>query len=261
MKTTRLDVFLTQSGLASSRERARRLINEGKVSVDGNSKVKPSLLVSGSENIALENEKYVGRGAYKLLGAFDAFNIDVSGRICADIGASTGGFTQVLLEKGAKMVYAVDVGHGQLAEELLKDNRVINCEGINARNISKDFFEIKPEFVCCDVSFISLKSVLPAVASAAEENAELVTLIKPQFEQSKPVRNKNGIVKDKNIHVRIVEDMAEFFLSSGLALKGLAPSPISGGDGNREYLAYLKKSGVSSAQIDFKSVVNRAFEQ
>ncbi len=257
----RLDVYLFESGLLPSREKAKRAIIDKRVKINGTAADKPSTLVDGSEEIKLiENDAYVGRGAYKLIKALDGFGIDVNGKVCADIGASTGGFTQVLLERGAALVYAVDVGHGQLAKELLTDSRVINCEGVNARALPSDFFDTKPQLISCDVSFISITKLLPSVADAAAEDAELVVLIKPQFEAGKKALNKNGLVTDKKAHIQTLSQLVQFFELIDLTLCGLDFSPISGGDGNIEYLAYLKKEGIESKVFDIEYIVKSAFE-
>lgn len=260
---TRLDIFMVKNGLAPSREKAKRLILSGAVSVNGSAAERCSVQVSGSDTIKLsESDGYVGRGAYKLLKAIRTFRIDVKDLVCADIGASTGGFTQALLRNGAKYVYAVDVGHGQLAEELLSDPRVKNLEGVNVRNIKPGFFSRKVGLFCCDLSFISLKLALPPLYEAAENEAEFVLLIKPQFEAGRASLNKHGIVTDPKDHVRTLAGLTEFFSEFELSLKGLDFSPISGGSGNIEYLAYLvkrKDSYCEPEQIDFVRLVDRAF--
>ena len=260
-KMTRLDVFLYDKGYAASREKAKRLIDEGAVSVNGRLAAKPSLKVSDDDMIEIaEHTQYVGRGALKLVRAFEQFPISAKGRICADIGASTGGFTQVLLQNGAEKVYAVDVGHDQLAKELADDSRVVNCEGVNVRYLPKDFFEEDVTLICGDLSFISLKQIIPAVTAAVPENAELVFLIKPQFEAGREALNKKGIVTDQRRHTDVLRELCEFFKSCGLSLKGLTYSPICGGDGNREYLAYMVKNDTPPAVADIRETVLQAFQ-
>ncbi len=255
----RLDVYLTEHGYAPSRARAKQLIADGRVKLGGRAALKPSEEVrDGAEVEVSEGMDYVGRGALKLLGAFEAFPIDVSGRRCADIGASTGGFTQVLLEKGAAAVYAVDVGHGQLAPALREDSRVINREGVNVRYLPPDFFEEGADFACCDLSFISLTMILPPLAAALPEGAEIVALIKPQFEAGKEALGKGGILRDKKKHIQVLERLTAFFAAKGLSLRGLCPSPVTGGDGNTEYLAYLIKNGEPPRTFDIGHIVGEA---
>lgn len=261
MNMTRLDLFLFENNYASSREKAKRLIEERLVSVNGRKASKPSMKVSGDEDISVaEHQSYVGRGALKLVRAFEQFPISAEGRVCADIGASTGGFTQVLLQNGARKVYAVDVGHDQLAAELLQDDRVVNCEGVNVRYLEEDFFDEPVTLVCGDLSFISLTQILPAVTAAAADGAELVFLIKPQFEAGREALNKKGIVTDRRRHIDVLRSLCAYFDSIGLSLKGLTYSPICGGDGNREYLAYLKKSGEPSEIFDLRDITEQAFD-
>ncbi len=258
----RLDIFLVKNGFAESRERAKKMIEGSLVSVNGVICLKASRKIAETDRVEAQGLRYVGRGAYKLLGAFEGFGLDVKDKICADIGASTGGFTQVLLERGAKRVYAVDVGHAQLAKRLADDDRVINLEGINARELKKTLFDEHVVFICCDLSFISLRLTLPPMADLLENGGELAILIKPQFEAGRDALNKNGIVKDRAKHIEVLNAMIKLFENLQLSLCGLIPSPITGGDGNIEYLAYLKKDGgAGSLQIDIKSVVNAAFER
>lgn len=257
----RLDAYLVGSGLTSSREKAKRLILDGKVTVNGKAVTKPSTQVEDTDSVSLaEGERYVGRGALKLVGAFEEFGTDVKGLVCADIGASTGGFTQVMLERGASRVYAVDVGHGQLADELLADSRVVNCEGVNVRFLTGDFFKEPVRFAAVDLSFISLTQTLPAVAAALAEDAELAVLIKPQFEAGRQALNKHGIVRDRRVHERVLTSMLVFFDSLELSAAGLIASPVSGGDGNIEYLAQLVKGGGGSRSFDVKRIVAQAHE-
>ena len=261
MKMTRLDIYLFENGLAPSREKAKRLIDEGLVTVNGRPAAKPSVKVSEGDAVSVaEHESYVGRGALKLVRAFEQFPISVEGKCCADIGASTGGFTQVLLQRGASKVYAVDVGHGQLAAELCADDRVVNCEGINVRYLERELFDEPVTFVCGDLSFISLKQILPAVTAAAADDAELVFLIKPQFEAGREALNKKGIVTDRRQHIAVLRGLCDFFGTAGLSLRGLTYSPISGGDGNREYLAYMIKNDTPSEVFDLRDIVDQAFD-
>lgn len=258
----RLDAYLADSGMTSSREKAKRLILDGRVSVNGRAVTKPSAQIGEGDSVTLEQgDNYVGRGALKLIGAFEAFGLDVSGRVCADIGASTGGFTQVMLERGAKRVYAVDVGHGQLADELLRDGRVVNREGVNVRFMPPDFFDEKVTFAAVDLSFISLTQTLPAVAAALDEGAQLAVLIKPQFEAGRAALNKHGIVRDRRVHEQVLASMLDFFESAGLTVGGLTHSPVAGGDGNIEYLASLTKGEGTRLGFDVKRIAAQAFEK
>lgn len=259
----RLDIYLTEKELVNSRERGKRLIKDGKVSVNGKVCTKPSFDVNDADVISVENvPDYVGRGLIKLEAAFQAFELDIEDKVCADIGASTGGFTQCMLRYGAKKVYAVDVGHDQLDSSLVSNSRVINCEGVNARYLTSDFFDETPEFMSVDLSFISLTLVMPAITSCLNNNGEIVALIKPQFEAGKQALNKKGIVKDPKDHIRVLETLFGLFQNLGLDVKGAVPSAIRGGDGNIEYLAHLKKSDeISRNEIDIKELVKSAFDR
>lgn len=251
----RADLFLFSHGLAKSRTHAAALINSG-VSIDGKQISKPSENIpdyTPLENITILNpSKFVGRGGYKLEAALDVFKLDVTGMTALDIGASTGGFTDCLLQHHAVKVYATDVGHGQLDRTLLSDRRVISMEGINARNISRDMFNDKIDVVTCDVSFISQRLVYNAVSDVLDNGGIFISLIKPQFEAGKKHLNKNGIVKDRKIHGIVIEELFSSAASCGLYPHGIAASPIEGGDGNREYIAYFIKNkpyAVSAEEI------------
>lgn len=260
----RLDVFLAEGRFADSRERAKKLIESGAVTVGGKIIRKPSAKVGDGAQVQIcvsDEFRYVGRGALKLKRAFDIFPINAAGAVCADIGASTGGFTQVLLEHGAEYVYAVDVGHGQLSPLLLGDRRVENREGVNARSLPQDFFDRPVQLAVGDLSFISLRLVLPSVAGALPQGAQLVFLIKPQFEAGKSAVGKNGIVSDIRTHIDVLRGLCEFFAQTGLSLQGLDCSPICGGDGNREYLAYLVKDDLPPKIFDLREIAERAFKE
>ncbi len=229
----RADKFLAER--FGSREKAARAIKEGLVEVGGR-KIKPSELISEDDEITvLPHKSHVGRGALKLEGAFERFGFEVKGKVCMDIGASTGGFTEVLLEHGAARVYAVDVGQGQLAQSLANDPRVVNLEKTDIRTLAP--LEQKAEFFTADVSFISLKQVIPSVLTHCAP--EGLVLIKPQFEYGR-FPGKNGLLKDKKAHAEILKSMAVFLDQCGAGIAAIAESPITGGDGNREYIAYLK---------------------
>ncbi len=240
----RLDIALTKIGLAKSRTSAQEMIKEGSVSVNGRVVIKTSEKVdceidSISVSEASSVEKYVGRGGFKLETAIEQFQINLKDKICLDIGASTGGFTDCMIKNGAKKVFAVDVGTNQLAESLRKDSRVISLEKLDIRKADKEITE-KVDFISIDVSFISLKCILPELRRFSSDNAYCVALIKPQFENGKVKNGKNGVIKDPKVHKRIVEDIRLF--SEGLGYNGIktVPSSILGGDGNKEFLMYFK---------------------
>lgn len=236
MSRKRADVVLVERGFFASRARAQEAIAAGLVSVNGTPLRKASETIGeGAAIVAEQPHPYVSRGGVKLAAALDAFSIDPQGCVCLDIGASTGGFTQVLLERGAAHVYAVDVGHGQLHATVASDPRVTNLEGTDARALSADLVPEKADCLVSDVSFISLKRVLPAVVALLKPQAALAVLVKPQFEAGRE-HVKKGIVRDEAIHRAVCEDIAAFVASLGFAVLGLVPSPIAGGDGNREFL-------------------------
>jgi 23S rRNA (cytidine1920-2'-O)/16S rRNA (cytidine1409-2'-O)-methyltransferase len=239
----RLDEEIAARELLPSRARARDAVLRGTVSVNGVLARKPSQPVGSNDEIGIADEaqKYVSRAALKLLHALDHFSIPVQGRICLDIGASTGGFTQILLERGAKHVTAIDVGHGQLAPLLAKDRRVTPVEGLNVRNIIGEQYPANCSLVVCDVSFISLKLALPSVLALASQGTDLIALIKPQFEAGKENIGKGGIVTDPALHEIIWNDIQSFLEASGWTVRGVEPSPIEGGDGNREFLIAARK--------------------
>ncbi len=238
MDKTRLDIYV-KNKLGISRCEAARLIEEGCVKRNGKI-LKPSFQTDGSD---IEIDKsglsiYVGRGGIKLEKALREFQIDISDRVCIDVGASTGGFTQCMLLAGAKKVYAVDVGSSQLAEQLSADPRVVSMENTNILDIEKT--EQTPEFAAADVSFVSLTKILAKIYTLISQNAEGVFLIKPQFEAGKGV-GKKGIIKDKRVHLRVLKDIADFTRKTGFDIRGITPSPIRGGSGNIEYLMYVSK--------------------
>lgn len=236
----RLDQYLVAKGFAGGRDAAKRLIADGEVTVNGTDNVKPSLDICDDDTVSVLNTlRYVSRGGLKLERALEVFGIDVTGLCCLDIGASTGGFTDCLLQHGAGYVYAVDVGHGQLAPSLRTDKRVKCTEGYNIRNAAPDDFDTPIDFICTDVSFISLKLVIPVVKLLLSPGGKAVLLIKPQFECGKKDIGKGGIVRDKRVHARVTEEIRQCALDSGFDVAGLIPSPISGGSGNTEYLIAL----------------------
>jgi len=254
----RLDQTLVYRGLLPSRERAKAAILAGEVAVNGAEARKPSLEVSDGDSIALkEVHAYVGRGYLKLRKAFDVFGIDVAGKSCMDVGASTGGFTQLLLERGAAKVDAIDVGTGQLAQSLRADPRVKNLERTDFRAVTRE--QIGPcEFASVDVSFISLRFILPNLYALLAEDGQAVCLLKPQFETGAPV--KHGLVKDPKEHARVIGEVVEAARREGFACRGLTHSPIVGGEGNIEFLLYLSKSDTGNA-ISIAETVNLAWEE
>lgn len=242
MKKERLDVLLVSLGLAASREKAKALIMSGKVLVDNEREEKAGLMVFPNQEIRIkgEQERFVSRGGYKLLKAMAGFQIDLTGKVCLDIGASTGGFTDCMLQHGASKVYSIDVGYGQLAWKLRQDERVIVLEKTNVRYLTEEQVPEKADFASIDVSFISLTKIIEAVRGRLKDEAELVCLIKPQFEAGKEKVGKNGVVKDKKVHTEVIETIIQYMCDRQFEVKGLEFSPIKGPAGNIEYLLYLK---------------------
>ncbi len=234
----RLDEALVARGLSPSRARARDSVKRGCVTVDGKPALKPALPVNGNADIEIVDPagSYVSRAALKLAAALDAFGIDPAGRVCLDLGASTGGFTQLLLERGAARVYAVDVGHGQLVPALRDDLRVVSLEGLNARDLSSAHVPEAPSLIVADVSFISLRLVLPPALGLAAPGAGLAVLVKPQFELGRDALDKAGLVKDKEAADRLPDEMLDWLAGHGWRPLGRATSPVKGGSGNTEYL-------------------------
>ncbi|MCB8820270.1 TlyA family RNA methyltransferase [Microvirga rosea] len=232
----RADMVLVERGFFPSRARAQEAIAAGLVTVDGVPLKKPAdLIAAGAVITAEQPHPYVSRGGVKLAAALDVFSIDPKGRVCIDIGASTGGFTDVLLKRGALHVYAVDVGHGQLHPSIADDERVTNLEGTDARALTTAIVPERPDLLVSDVSFISLKLVLPPAIALLQPRASLAVLVKPQFEAGRE-NVKKGIVRDEAVHRRVCDDIRAFVESLGFTVIGIAPSPIEGGDGNREFL-------------------------
>jgi 23S rRNA (cytidine1920-2'-O)/16S rRNA (cytidine1409-2'-O)-methyltransferase len=238
----RLDEALVARGHFESRSRARDAVLRGTVSINGAAAAKPAQMISDGDviDVADAAQHYVSRSALKLVHALDQFQIDVKDRTCLDIGASTGGFTQVLLERCAAHVTAIDVGHGQIAESIAADPRVTVIEGLNARDISSVPGGLS--LIVCDVSFISLKRALPAVLQLAPENCELIALIKPQFEVGREKLGKGGIVRDQALRAEAEAGIVEFLGQSGWPVKAMTQSPLEGGDGNQESLVFATKS-------------------
>lgn len=242
MTKQRLDQLLVVRNLAASRERARALIKDGFVLVNGFPAAKPGTIVSTDATIAMKAEDlpYVSRGGLKLEKALEAFSIALEGAVCLDVGASTGGFTDCLLQNGAGKVYAVDVGYGQLAWKLRQDERVVVIERTNARHLNPETIPEKVDLVTIDVSFISLRLIVPAVLPLMKPDAGIIALIKPQFEVGKGQVGKGGVVREDRLHQEVLSSLRVFFETLPLDYKGDIPSPIWGPKGNREFLAYLK---------------------
>jgi 23S rRNA (cytidine1920-2'-O)/16S rRNA (cytidine1409-2'-O)-methyltransferase len=232
----RADLALVERGLFESRAKAQEAIAAGLVRADGTIVRKASEPIGAATKLEAETPyPWVSRGGVKLAAALDAFHFDPGGRICLDIGASTGGFTDVLVTRGAEHVFAVDVGHGQLHAKLQNDRRVTSWEGLDARTLTRSAFDRPITLIACDVSFISLKLVLPMVLPLAAEGSLLISLIKPQFEVG-PAHVVKGLVKDAALRERAASEIVAFLQDKGWQIAGLIPSPIAGGDGNREYL-------------------------
>ncbi len=254
----RLDIALVKLGYFSSREKAQECIKKGEIYVNGKAVKKPSFLVSEGDKV--ENnckEEYVSRGAYKLKGADEKFKLDFVDKVVLDIGASTGGFTQYALLKGAKKVYSVDVGRGELSPVLQVDGRVTNIEGQDFRTLDKN---ICPDvnMIIGDVSFISLKHIFPKIVEMYGEKIEVVMLFKPQFECGKEAAKKyKGVVLDKKLHIKLLEDFLVYLTTFGFKVCGLTVSSIRGKEGNIEYLFHL--NGANCQEINIEKIVNTAF--
>ena len=239
----RLDVLLVKNGLAESREKAKVIIMSGQVFVNNQREDKPGQSFNDDCIIEVHGNtlKYVSRGGLKLEKAMNNFDVTLSGKVCMDIGSSTGGFTDCMLQNGAVKVYSVDVGHGQLDWKLRNDDRVVCMEGTNARYLTREDIDDTIDFASCDVSFISLTKILPAIHEILSENGEMVCLIKPQFEAGKDKVGKNGVVRDKKVHEEVVRNIIEFTNNSGFLVLNLDYSPIKGPKGNIEYLMHIRK--------------------
>lgn len=261
----RLDQLLHQKGLLDSREKARRTIMSGMVFVDQQKMDKPGTLVKEDSVIFIKENPvpYVSRGGLKLEKAIKQFDISLAEKICLDIGASTGGFTDCMLKNGATKVYAIDVGYGQLDYKLRQDERVICMERTNVRYMQPGDISDVCDFASIDVSFISLKLVIPVAKSLIKEDGEIVALIKPQFEAGRDKIGKKGVVRDLKVHKEVVGEILSFCSSIDLTLLNLSYSPIKGPEGNIEYLAHLKKSSgdMESIEIDVDAIVEESHSQ
>jgi 23S rRNA (cytidine1920-2'-O)/16S rRNA (cytidine1409-2'-O)-methyltransferase len=250
MKKVRLDQLVFDLGLAESRERAKTTVMAGLVYVNGQKADKPGTQVSPDAKIEVRGDAlpYVSRGGLKLEKALKVFSVDPTGYTCLDCGASTGGFTDVLLKNGAGKVYAVDVGYGQLAWSLRNDPRVVSMERTNVRYLTAEQIREPIDLAVMDLSFISVRLILPAVHPLLKEDAQVVCLIKPQFEAGREEVGKKGVVRDPKVHLDVLEHFLEFVPSAGYTAMGLDFSPIKGPEGNIEYLCWLKK-GIHEASL------------
>ena len=248
----RLDVLLVQQGLANSRELAKAYIMAGNVYVDGQKEDKAGTKVAVTAKLEVKGNqmKYVSRGGYKLEKAMDVFGIRLDGKICLDIGASTGGFTDCMLQNGATKVYAVDVGYGQLAWSLRSDERVVNMERTNIRHVTPDMLADQIEFFSVDVSFISLKHIFPVADAICVPGANGVCLVKPQFEAGREKVGKNGVVRDPATHREVLHNAMGYAAANGFKVCGLDFSPVKGPEGNIEYLMFVQKSDEPGALDD-----------
>jgi 23S rRNA (cytidine1920-2'-O)/16S rRNA (cytidine1409-2'-O)-methyltransferase len=239
----RIDKLLVEKGMVQSRERARALIMEGKVTVDGEILEKSGTPVKVDATLQIQGDDlpYVSRGGLKLEAALMAFEVDPEGKVVIDVGASTGGFTDCVLQKGAKKVYAIDVGYGQLAWKLRQDPRVVNVERRNIRYLKREEVSEEADLIVVDTSFISIEKFLPHLVGFLKEGGDLLCLIKPQFEVGKGEVGKGGVVRDGNLHQRVVDRISQFSRGWGLTVGGVIESPLLGPKGNKEFFIHLKK--------------------
>ena len=254
---TRLDVLLTERGLLDSRQKAQATIMSGIVFVDGKRVDKAGTMVPNDSNIEIRGTtlKYVSRGGLKLEKAMQTFPLHLEGKVCADIGASTGGFTDCMLQNGAKKVYAVDVGYGQLDWKLRNDERVVCMERTNARYLTHEEIPEELDFASIDVSFISLKLIFPALYGLLCEGGEIACLIKPQFEAGREKVGKKGVVRDPAVHLEVLEHFLQHAKANHFTVLGITYSPIRGPEGNIEYLGFLRKSDEEDEPVDLNAIV------
>ena len=257
---TRLDLLLTERGLQESRQKAQATIMSGQVFVNCQRVDKPGTAVPNDAQIEIRGGTlpYVSRGGLKLEKAMAAFPISLQGAVCADIGASTGGFTDCMLQNGAVRVYAVDVGYGQLAWKLRSDPRVVCLERTNARYLTAEQIPEALDFASIDVSFISLKLILPAVCGLLKEAGQVACLVKPQFEAGREKVGKKGVVRDPEVHLEVLEAFLQHAKESGFTVIGITYSPIRGPEGNIEYLGHLRKGSAPAESIDLRALVEES---
>lgn len=253
----RLDVLLVEKGLFPSREKAKASIMAGLIYVDGQLSDKAGAMISRDADITVRDNHcpYVSRGGLKLEKAMETWGFDLKGSVCMDIGASTGGFTDCMLQNGASKVYAVDVGYGQLDYRLRNDSRVVNMEKQNIRYIDTE--TIDPlDFISVDVSFISLRHIFPVAARMIKDDGRMVCLIKPQFEAGREQVGKKGIIRDRKVHVQVIENVIKYSLESGFIPSGLTYSPVKGAKGNIEFLIYLCRTSFSEEQCIPRTLIS-----
>ena len=259
----RLDVLLVEQGLVDSREKAKAIIMSGIVYVDNNKEDKAGTTFEETAKVEVRGNtlKYVSRGGLKLEKAMNNFGVTLDGKVCMDVGASTGGFTDCMLQNGAVKVYSVDVGHGQLAWKLRNDERVVCMEKTNIRYVTPEDIDDRVEFASIDVSFISLTKVLPAVKELMTENGEIVCLIKPQFEAGREKVGKKGVVRELSTHIEVVQMIVDYVRNNGFRTLDLSYSPIKGPEGNIEYLLYMTKDeSRENAEFDIKALVSESHD-
>ena len=262
MKKVRLDQLVYEQGHTESRERAKTTIMAGLVFVNGQRADKPGMAVSPDVHLEVRGSAlpFVSRGGYKLDNALKIFPVDPIGKICLDCGASTGGFTDVLLQHGAKKVYSVDVGYGQLAWKLRTDERVVNLERTNLRYVTEEQIPEPIELAVMDVSFISIRLVIPAVHRLLVPDADYICLIKPQFEAGREEVGKKGVVRDSAVHEHVVQGILDFAQAEGFSVLGLDYSPIKGPEGNIEYICHLRNCAGQSKEFDVAAIVKASHE-
>lgn len=255
-KKERLDILLVEKGICNSRERAKTNIMAGLVFVDGHRVDKAGEKVNRDAEIIFKGEelKYVSRGGLKLEKAMNEFNISLDNKVCMDIGASTGGFTDCMLQNGATKVFSVDVGYGQFAWKLRVDERVVCMERTNIRYVTPEDIGDKLDFASIDVSFISLRTIMPAVKNLLKDNGEVVALIKPQFEAGRDKVGKKGVVREKSVHKEVVSNIANYLIENEFNIVGMSFSPIKGPEGNREYLVYFSKDKEREADFSLDQI-------
>jgi len=262
MKKVRLDQLVYELGFTDSRERAKTTVMSGLVFVNGQRADKPGMPVAPDAKIEVHGDAlpFVSRGGFKLDKALKVFPVDPSGKVCIDCGASTGGFTDVLLQHGAAKVYAVDVGYGQLAWKLRNDERVVNLERTNLRYVTSEQIPELMDLAVMDVSFISIKLVLPAVKALLKPGADLICLIKPQFEAGREEVGKKGVVREKSTHLEVIQMVMAYAAEIGFEIRNLEFSPIKGPEGNIEYLVHIEKSdeAIKEESVDIHAVVEAA---
>lgn len=260
----RLDAAVFEQGFCDSREKAKTLIMAGVVYVNNQKADKPGMQIKDDDSIEVRSNplKYVSRGGLKLEKAMSSFDIKLDGLVCADIGASTGGFTDCMLQNGAKKVYSIDVGYGQLAWKLRTDPRVVNMERTNFRYVTKEQVPDELSFASVDVSFISLSLIVPVMRTLMRNDAYAVCLIKPQFEAGRDKIGKKGVVRDKSVHIEVVDNIIWMMLNNGFSVSGLDYSPVKGPEGNIEYLILVQKSDqpVNNLKTTAKDVVMRSHD-